>query len=84
MNILLLSPLPVLIGWPIMRWFTENDMIWPCALEGWWRLIQLTRRYHVSMSESTSAWPELPVAQWLDTRDTLQLMTQVVGWRTRR
>ncbi|HEY6648435.1 MAG TPA: DUF5996 family protein, partial [Mycobacterium sp.] len=31
------------------------------------------------MSESTSAWPELPVAQWLDTRDTLQLMTQVVG-----
>ena len=31
------------------------------------------------MSESTSAWPELPVAQWVDTRDTLQLMTQVVG-----
>jgi hypothetical protein len=31
------------------------------------------------MSESTSAWPELPVAQWVDTRDTLQLMTQVIG-----
>ena len=31
------------------------------------------------MSESASAWPELPVAQWVDTRDTLQLMTQVVG-----
>jgi Family of unknown function (DUF5996) len=31
------------------------------------------------MSEFTSAWPELPVAQWVDTRDTLQLMTQVVG-----
>ena len=31
------------------------------------------------MSESSSAWPELPVAQWVDTRDALQLMTQVVG-----
>jgi Family of unknown function (DUF5996) len=31
------------------------------------------------MSDRTSAWPELPVAQWVDTRDTLQLMTQVVG-----
>src|SRR4051794_41888907 len=31
------------------------------------------------MSESTSASPELPVAQWVDTRDALQLMTQVVG-----
>jgi hypothetical protein len=31
------------------------------------------------MSGSGSAWPELPVAQWVDTRDTLQLMTQVVG-----
>jgi len=28
---------------------------------------------------SDSSWPELPVAQWEDTRDTLQLMTQVVG-----
>ena len=26
-----------------------------------------------------SAWPELPVAQWADTRDTLQLWTQIVG-----
>ena len=31
------------------------------------------------MSDSASGWPELPVAQWADTRDTLQLMTQVVG-----
>jgi len=31
------------------------------------------------MSDSTPVWPELPVAQWVDTRDTLQLMTQVVG-----
>ena len=31
------------------------------------------------MSESASPWPELPVAQWVDTRDTLQLMTQVAG-----
>ncbi len=31
------------------------------------------------MPDSASAWPELPVAQWADTRDTLQLMTQVVG-----
>ena len=73
------SVAPVFIGWPIMRWLTENDMIQPCALECWWRLIRLTRRYHVTMSESTSAWPELPVGQWVDTRDTLQLMTQVVG-----
>jgi hypothetical protein len=28
---------------------------------------------------SDSAWPELPVAEWADSRDTLQLMTQVVG-----
>jgi Family of unknown function (DUF5996) len=26
-----------------------------------------------------SVWPKLPVAEWIDTRDTLQLMTQVVG-----
>jgi hypothetical protein len=26
-----------------------------------------------------SAWPKLPVTEWIDTRDTLQLMTQVVG-----
>jgi Family of unknown function (DUF5996) len=26
-----------------------------------------------------SVWPRLPVAEWIDTRDTLQLMTQVVG-----
>jgi hypothetical protein len=25
------------------------------------------------------AWPALPVAQWQDTRDTLQLLTQIVG-----
>jgi hypothetical protein len=31
------------------------------------------------MSDSASGWPEIPVAQWVDTRDTLQLMTQVVG-----
>ena len=31
------------------------------------------------MSDSASVWPELPVAQWVDTRDTLHLMTQVVG-----
>ena len=31
------------------------------------------------MSESVSGWPKLPVAEWIDTRDTLQLMTQVVG-----
>jgi hypothetical protein len=74
-----LGPLPVFVDWPIMRWLIKNDMICPCALECWWRLIRLTRRNHVTMSESTSAWPELPVAQWVDTRDTLQLMTQVVG-----
>jgi uncharacterized protein DUF5996 len=31
------------------------------------------------MPESVSVWPELPVAKWSDTRDTLQLMTQIVG-----
>ncbi len=31
------------------------------------------------MPGSASAWPEIPVAEWVDTRDTLQLMTQVVG-----
>jgi len=31
------------------------------------------------MSDSASGWPEIPVAEWADTRDTLQLMTQVVG-----
>ena len=31
------------------------------------------------MSDSASGWPEIPVAEWVDTRDTLQLMTQVVG-----
>jgi Family of unknown function (DUF5996) len=31
------------------------------------------------MSDSTAVWPELPVAQWADSRDTLQLMTQIVG-----
>ena len=29
---------------PIMRWLTTNDMIQPCALKCWWRLIRLTRR----------------------------------------
>src|SRR5882672_2282528 len=28
---------------------------------------------------STERWPELPYAAWKDTRDTLQLWTQVVG-----
>jgi hypothetical protein len=62
-----------------LRQLAKNDMICRCALECWWRLIRLTRRNHVTMSESSSAWPELPVAQWVDTRDALQLMTQVVG-----
>jgi hypothetical protein len=31
------------------------------------------------MSDVASGWPEIPVAQWVNTRDTLQLMTQVVG-----
>ena len=26
-----------------------------------------------------NAWPSIPVADWQDTRDTLQLYTQVVG-----
>jgi hypothetical protein len=32
-----------------------------------------------TVSNSAATWPELPVAQWADTRDTLQLMTQIVG-----
>lgn len=31
------------------------------------------------MPDSAPVWPTIPVAQWADTRDTLQLMTQVVG-----
>ena len=31
------------------------------------------------MSDRIGVWPELLVSQWADTRDTLQLMTQVVG-----
>ena len=31
------------------------------------------------MSDNAPVWPELPVAQWADSRDTLQLMTQIVG-----
>ena len=31
------------------------------------------------MSDRIGVWPELAVSQWADTRDTLQLMTQVVG-----
>ena len=31
------------------------------------------------MSDIAPVWPELPVAQWADSRDTLQLMTQIVG-----
>jgi hypothetical protein len=27
----------------------------------------------------TGHWPSIPVAAWQDTRDTLQLYTQVVG-----
>ena len=30
-------------------------------------------------SNSAGAWPEIPVTDWADTRDTLQLMTQIVG-----
>jgi hypothetical protein len=32
-----------------------------------------------SMSYSIPVWPPLAVADWADTRDTLQLMTQIVG-----
>lgn len=31
------------------------------------------------MADSAPVWPTMPVAQWADTRDTLQLMTQIVG-----
>jgi len=31
------------------------------------------------MSDPTPVWPEIPVERWLETRDTLQLWTQVVG-----
>jgi Family of unknown function (DUF5996) len=31
------------------------------------------------MSDHTPVWPELPVSEWADSRDTLQLMTQIVG-----
>ncbi|MCW2649760.1 MAG: hypothetical protein JWR32_736 [Mycobacterium sp.] len=31
------------------------------------------------MSDAASEWPQLPEAQWAETRDTLQLMTQIVG-----
>lgn len=30
-------------------------------------------------TSDTNRWPSIPVSDWLDTRDTLQLMTQVVG-----
>ena len=30
-------------------------------------------------AERGTRWPALPVADWQDTRDTLQLWTQVVG-----
>jgi hypothetical protein len=33
----------------------------------------------VVMGASNEAWPTLPVAEWVDTRDTLQLWTQIVG-----
>lgn len=33
----------------------------------------------MSTEAPSSRWPELPVADWQDTRDTLQLWTQVVG-----
>jgi hypothetical protein len=29
--------------------------------------------------QSSNSWPSIPVAEWSDTRDTLQLWTQVVG-----
>jgi len=28
---------------------------------------------------STTGWPALPVSEWCNTRDTLQLWTQIVG-----
>ena len=31
------------------------------------------------MSERADVWPELPLAAWADTRNTLHLWTQVVG-----
>jgi hypothetical protein len=31
------------------------------------------------MTRSSSAWPELPLAEWAETRDTLHLWTQIVG-----
>lgn len=31
------------------------------------------------MTSSQNQWPALPVAEWADTRDTLQLWTQIVG-----
>ena len=31
------------------------------------------------MGPSNDVWPILPVAEWVDTRDTLQLWTQIVG-----
>jgi hypothetical protein len=31
------------------------------------------------MNTTTSSWPALPLAPWRDTRDTLQLWTQIVG-----
>src|SRR4026209_287364 len=33
----------------------------------------------VVMGSSNDVWPVLPVAEWVDTRDTLQLWTQIVG-----
>jgi Family of unknown function (DUF5996) len=42
-------------------------------------MLGLQTREEVHVSDSASVWPELPVAQWVDTRDTLHLMTQVVG-----
>src|SRR5690349_2497603 len=38
-------------------------------------------RQTVAMTEQTTprSWPALPVDDWADTRDTLQLYTQVVG-----
>lgn len=35
--------------------------------------------HHRHMTNSYDAWPELRVDSWADTRDTVQLWTQIVG-----
>ena len=42
-------------------------------------VIRRAERSRWRIMPSTERWPELPYAAWKDTRDTLQLWTQVVG-----